>query len=112
MHLRAPDPAQALAWYAEKFGGEPSKLKGRLEALRYGPVWVLVQRGDAVPSDGHAIDHIGFQTTNLAATSKTLKAQSVKVTTEPTPLKLASGVMVNYAYVEGPAGARIELVQR
>ena len=28
------------------------------------------------------------------------------------PLKLASGVVVNFAYLEGPAGAKIELVQR
>ena len=41
-----------------------------------------------------------------------MKAQSVKFTTDPRPLKLASGVMVNFAYLEGPAGAKVELVQR
>jgi len=112
VHLRAPDPAATLAWYKEKFAGESGKLKDRLDGLRWGGVWILVQRGDAVPSEGHAIDHIGWRTPNLAAKTAELKAQAVTFTTEPRPLKLASGTMVNFAYLEGPAGAKVELVQR
>ena len=112
VHLRAPDPAATLAWYKDKFGGEPAKLKDRLDGVKFGGVWVLVQRGDAEPSQGHAVDHIGFHTPNLAAKTTEFKAQGVKFTTEPTPLKLAGGATVNFAYLEGPAGAKIELVQR
>ena len=112
MHLRAPDPTATLAWYKEKLGGESAKLKDRIDGLKYSGVWILVARGDATPSEGHAIDHIGWQTPNLAAKTTELKAQGVKFTTEPRPLKLASGTMVNFAYLEGPAGAKIELVQR
>jgi catechol 2,3-dioxygenase-like lactoylglutathione lyase family enzyme len=112
VHLRAPDTAATLAWYQEKFGGETAKLKDRIDGLKYSGVWLLVQRGDATPSEGHAIDHIGFRTPNLDIAAREFKSQHVKFTTEPRPLKLASGVMVNFAYVEGPAGAKIELVQR
>jgi lactoylglutathione lyase len=112
VHLRAPDPAATLAWYKDKFAGDTAKLKDRLDGLTWGGVWLLVQRGDAVPSEGHAIDHIGWRTTDLAARTAELKAQTVKFTTEPRPLKLASGTIVNFAYLEGPAGAKIELVQR
>ena len=112
VHLRAPDPAQVLAWYKEKFGGEPAKLRDRIDGLKFGDKWLLVQRGEATPSDGHAIDHFGFRTTDLAKKTTELKAMGVKYTTEPQPLKLASGAMVNFAYLEGPAGAKIELVQR
>ena len=112
VHLRAADPAATLAWYKEKFAGESGKLKDRLDGLKWGGVWILVQRGEAVPSEGHAIDHIGWRTPNLAAKTAELKEQTVKFTTEPRPLKLASGTMVNFAYLEGPAGAKIELVQR
>ena len=56
--------------------------------------------------------YLGNARDDLAAKTAQLKAQSVKFTTEPTPLKLASGVTVNFAYLEGPAGARVELVQR
>jgi catechol 2,3-dioxygenase-like lactoylglutathione lyase family enzyme len=112
VHLRAPDAAATLAWYKDKFGGEAGKLKDRIDGVKYGGVWMLVQRGDAEPSQGHAVDHIGFRTPNLASKTIELKAQGVKFTTEPTPLKLAGGATVNFAYLEGPAGAKIELVQR
>src|SRR5581483_3292258 len=112
VHLRAPDTAATLAWYKDKFGGETGKLKDRIDGVRYGGVWLLAQRGDAVPSEGHAIDHFGFRTTNLDGAAKAFKAENVKFTTEPRPLKLASGTIVNYAYIEGPAGAKVELVQR
>src|SRR5580765_7786016 len=112
VHLRGPDPAAVLAFYKEKFAGDVGKLKDRIDGVRLTGVWLLAQRGEAVPSEGHAIDHIGFRTTDLAAKTNELKAQSVKFTTEPRPLKLASGVMVNFAYLEGPAGAKVELVQR
>ena len=112
VHLRAPDPAQTLAWYKEKFGGEPAKLRDRIDGLKFGDKWLLVQRGDAVPSDGHAVDHIGFRTNDLAAKATEFKGQGIKFTTEPRPLKLASGTIVNFAYLEGPIGAKIELVQR
>ena len=112
VHLRAPDPAATLAWYKETFAGESGKLKDRIDGLTWGGVWLLVQRGDAVPSEGHAIDHIGWQTPNLDAKTAELKGKGVKFTTEPRPLKLASGTMVNFAYLEGPSGAKIELVQR
>lgn len=112
VHLRGPDPAALLAWYKEKFGGEVGKLKGRIDGVTYGGVWILAQRGDAVPSEGHAVDHIGWRTTNLDAKIAELKGQGVKITTEPRPLRLASGTTVNFSYLEGPSGAKIEMVQR
>src|SRR5215472_11324002 len=65
VHLRAPDVDAAIAWYKAKFGGEPAKLKNRIDGLRYSGVWLLFQRGDSTPTDGRAIDHIGWRTTNL-----------------------------------------------
>jgi catechol 2,3-dioxygenase-like lactoylglutathione lyase family enzyme len=112
VHLRAPDTAATLVWYKDKFGGETAKLKDRLDGLKYSGVWLLVQRGDATPSEGHAIDHIGWRTPDLNGKTAELKAQNVKFTTEPRPLRLASGATVNFAYLEGPSGAKIELVQR
>jgi catechol 2,3-dioxygenase-like lactoylglutathione lyase family enzyme len=113
VHLRGPDPNAVLAFYKEKFGGETAKLKDRLDGIRLGGVWLLVQRGDAVPSEGHAVDHFGFRTTaDLTAKVNEYKAAGVKFTTEPRPLKLASGTTVNFAYLEGPSGAKVELVQR
>lgn len=118
VHLRHPDPDQGFAWLLANFGGEQTKLKGRLDAVRYrapgfSDVWILITRGDAEPSIGHAIDHIGWRSTGpLAATIDALTAKGVQKTSEPRPLALPNGPSINFAYVAGPAGARIELVER
>jgi catechol 2,3-dioxygenase-like lactoylglutathione lyase family enzyme len=108
VHLRAPDPDAALQWYLDNFGGERTKLKGRADALKYGDVWILVQKGDATPSEGHSIDHIGFRTTSdLTAKANELKAKGVKFTTDPHPLR-----DVHISFLEGPAMVKIEFLQR
>jgi len=112
VHLRAPDPAAALAWYVDKFGGAVGKLKNQIDGINYGSVWLLVQKGEATPSQGRAIDHIGFRPLNVDSVVAGLKTKHVKVTTEPRPLTLPSGVSMRLAFIEGPEGARIELVQR
>ena len=112
IHLRAPDPAAALAWYAKEFGGKTGKLKGRIDGIDMSGVWILVARGDATPSQGHSIDHIGFRPIDVDASVAAMKSDNVRITTEPRPLKLANGVNVRLAFAEDPFGVRIEMVQR
>ena len=112
IHLRGTDPAAMLAWYAAQFGGRVDKFKGVMDGINMGGVWILVQRGEAVPSQGHSIDHIGFRPINVDAAIADLKARNVKVTTEPRPLTFANGVTARIAFAEAPDGVRIELVQR
>jgi predicted enzyme related to lactoylglutathione lyase len=118
IHLRGPNPEEVLTWLLDKFGGKRQQLKGRIDAVRYdhdgfSSMWILVQKGDAEPSIGHAIDHIGWRSTGpLADTINALRAKQVEVTSEPRPLKLPAGPPINYSYVAGPHGARIELVER
>jgi catechol 2,3-dioxygenase-like lactoylglutathione lyase family enzyme len=112
IHLRAPDPAAALAWYVSTFGGKAGKLKGQIDGVDFNGVWLLAAKGDAVPSAGHSIDHIGFRPINLDTTIAKLKTENVKVTSEPRALTLASGASMHIAFVEGIDGVRIELVQR
>jgi catechol 2,3-dioxygenase-like lactoylglutathione lyase family enzyme len=118
IHMRGPNPDDVFAWLLAKFGGERTKLKGRIDAVKYsaagfGDMWILVQRGEAEPSEGHAIDHIGWRSSGaLAKTIDTLRGQGVTILTEPRPLPLPNGPGVNFAYVAGPAGAKIEIVER
>ena len=117
IHLRASDTEQMFTWLLEKFGGERTKLKGRLDAVKYSApnfstMWILVQQGPSTPSEGHAVDHIGWRVADLNAKVAELKGKGVKVTSEPRPLKLANGTTIYFGYVEGPAGVKIELVQR
>ena len=101
-----------LAWYAAQFGGKVDKLKGRIDGINMSGVWILFQTGEAVPSQGHSIDHLGFRPLDVDAAVVELKKQNVKVTTEPRPLTFANGVTARIAFAEAPDGVRIELVQR
>jgi catechol 2,3-dioxygenase-like lactoylglutathione lyase family enzyme len=112
IHLRAPDPGAVLKWYADAFGGTIGKLKDRIDGISYGGIWVLVQKGETTPSAGHAIDHLGFRPVNVDGAVAALRVKNVKVTTEPRDLTLPSGTKMRLAFIEGPEGARIELVQR
>lgn len=118
IHMRGPNPEEVMAWLLDKFGGKRQQLKGRIDAVRYdadgfSSMWILVQKGEAVPSIGHAIDHIGWRSVKpLTDTINELKAKGVVATSEPRPLTLPNGPPINFAYVAGPNGARIELVER
>ena len=110
IHLRVPDPEAALAWYVQMFGGERSKLKGRLDAVKYvnPDVWLLAQKADgAAPSQGHAIDHLGWRANDIDAKIAELKQKSVQVTGEPRDVR-----DLRVAFVEDPSKVRIELVKR
>ena len=118
IHMRGPNPDDVFAWLVAKFGGQRTKFKGSRDAIKYSApgfsdVWILVQKGDAEPSEGHAIDHIGWRSTGpLSKTIDDLRGSGVTVLTEPAPLPLPHGPTINFAYVAGPAGAKIEIVER
>jgi catechol 2,3-dioxygenase-like lactoylglutathione lyase family enzyme len=118
VHLRGPNTEEIFAWLLAKFGGQRTQFKGRMDAIKYSAagfndMWILVQRGDAEPSEGHAIDHIGWRSTGaLAKTIDDLRAKGVMVLTEPRPLPLPKGPTINFSYVAGPAGVKIEIVER
>jgi catechol 2,3-dioxygenase-like lactoylglutathione lyase family enzyme len=112
IHLRAPDPAAALDWYHTTFGGVRTAMRGRLEGILYpGNVWLLVQRGETFPSRESTIDHIGWRAVDLDRKVTELRAKAHTIETEPRPMSLPNGT-IHFAYVTGPDGARVELVQR
>jgi len=63
VHLRGADPNASLAWYVDKFG-VPSANEGSLDGINY-VASGCSRRGEATPSAGHAIDHIGFRPLNV-----------------------------------------------
>ena len=83
-------------------------LNGRIDGIRYGDTWLLADAGDGAPSAGHAIDHIAWRTTHLDSTAAELKARDVVFTMEPRQFNPS----VRISFVEGPAGTRIEVLER
>ena len=112
VHLRDPDPAEALDWYHENFGGVRRTLKGRLDGILYpGNVWLLVQQGETFPSQGAAIDHIGWRAIELNAKIDEFTAKGLELTTQRRDMTLPNG-QIAFFYIAGPNGARIEFVER
>jgi catechol 2,3-dioxygenase-like lactoylglutathione lyase family enzyme len=107
IHLRVPDPDASLKWSVENFGGERMKWKGRLDAVKYSnpTVWLLAEKGDTAPSQGRAIDHLGWGVTNVDAKVSDLTSKGLK-TVEPRAVR-----NLRVGFVEGPGAVRIEMVQ-
>ena len=112
IHLKGPEPDKMLDWYENAFGGERTKYKGMLDALNYNGVWLLAQgaKEPLAPTKDRAIDHLGWGVIDMDADAKTLKEKGVKFTMEPRPFNPEIAIAI--AFVEGPNGVRIELVQR
>ncbi len=117
LHLTAPDPAVMFTWLTEKLGGERTRMKNKLEGIKYSApgfstVWILVSKGEAQPSQGRAIDHIGWRSTDMTADLELLRGKGATIQTEPRNMTLQNGPPINYFYVMGPNGTRIEMVER
>ena len=87
-------------------------LRGRIPGVLYpGGVWLLIQEGETFPSSEGTIDHIGWRAPDNDPTLADLRARGLEITSEPREMTLPSG-MIEFFYVAGPNGARVELVDR
>lgn len=112
IHLRGPEPGKILDWYENAFGGKRTRYYDLLDALNYNGVWLLAMGSPKpmAPTKGRSIDHLGWGVKDMEAAAKTLKGKGVRFTMEPRPFN--PKVAIAIAFVEGPGGVRIELVQR
>ncbi|MCH7815448.1 MAG: VOC family protein [Proteobacteria bacterium] len=108
LHLSSPDPVATLQWYADNFGGSSEQFGGALPGLNYGNIWLLVARAreQVAPTQGRALDHLGWNFEDLTAFTASLKANGVEITMEPRDYR---GIRI--AFAAGPDGVRIELVE-
>lgn len=108
--LRVADAQATTRWFQTAFGGEAVKMGGRVDALRYGTTYLVVLEGrGTAPSQGRAIDHLGWGPVSMDATAADLRAKRVTFASEPGPKPNQLGHRT--AYVEAPGGVRIELVE-
>jgi catechol 2,3-dioxygenase-like lactoylglutathione lyase family enzyme len=119
VQLRSPDPGAASQWLLDTFGGERAKIHGQIDAVKYAgvpgftAVYIVAAKGTSAPSQGRAIDHIGWRSLDtIAGTKAMLEGKKVQLTSQPSPLNLPNGPSINFFYVAGPDGTRIELVER
>ncbi|HKS54384.1 MAG TPA: VOC family protein [Steroidobacteraceae bacterium] len=123
VHLFSADPPAAGAWYAKELGlrSFPQTEKRIYRNVQIAPaafvtadhvsmiIYPVEYRGGTiVATRGRVIDHLGFSVDDLDATLARLRADGVRITTEPS--SLANGA-VKSAFIEGPDNVAIELLQ-
>ena len=115
VHVFSGDGAATIAWYAKQFGGEIVPFKGLapLQSILYDnggdETWLMVNQagGELTGTDGTVVDHIGWHTTEYDPWLERLRANGVKFLEEPRVLDAGHRI----AFIEGPNGAKIELVE-
>jgi catechol 2,3-dioxygenase-like lactoylglutathione lyase family enzyme len=139
VELHVADPEESLRWYVRAFGGDRTKYKGLIDAVRYRELGVFflfaVKDDRATPSPGHSIDHLGFGPIDLDKAVNALTAEGIKFISNPNPrlnpaCRFVTGDGENgtqrvrrlycaepdqlahrVVFLDGPGGVRIELVQ-
>jgi lactoylglutathione lyase len=115
VHLMTPDPEATLTWYREMFGGEADRMKGRLDGVRFGRVWLLASRlrgGDVAPTRGRAIDHLGWDYADLDAAAADMEGRGAEFSMQPRPYTNPLGIEMRISFLTGPDDVLIEVVQR
>ena len=92
IHLSSTDPDETLAWYQSVLGGERDSLRGQLDGLRYGDVWLLAmehEEGIPATTEGRAIDHIGFVVDDLGNAANEMRSAGAEFQQDPTVPELS-----------------------
>lgn len=108
VHLRVKDPEATLSWYARQFGGERTKLRDKVDGVRFDGVWLfaMASGSDTAPAPT-AIQLVALSVEDVDSAMKALTADGVKMLAEARTLPA-----LRYGFVEDPNGIRVEVVKR
>jgi len=112
VHLRSVDPEAALGWYADVLGGVRDELKNHLDGLRFGTVWLLVEKhpeGRPAPTDERSVDHLGFAVADLDDAALTMSDAGADVHGPTVPENARSEA--KRAFLSGPDGVLVAVVE-
>jgi extradiol dioxygenase family protein len=110
LHFRLPDAVKLRDWYVETFSLQPGK-SGNYDTAEAPGMRLIFQNTTTPPTGGlryTAVDHIGFEITNLEAFCKKLEARGIKF---DTPYRQIPDIGLNIAYLTDPAGVYIEVTE-
>ena len=111
IHFISKDADSLIAWYVANFGGHPRK-RGSLDTVDISTMNLSFNRvkpeTPIVGTKGRAIDHIGFEVTNLEAFCKQLEAKGIKL---DVPYRKIPDLGIAVAFLTEPQGTYIELTE-
>ena len=118
VHLRSPDAEATASWYERMFGAEVIRStqegKPRID-LKLGGANIFIldvssnPKAGAGPAHPHqGLDHFGLEVKNIDTVCTELKLKGAVFSREPVTIRPGTRV----AFVAGPDGASIELLER
>ena len=118
-HFKCSDPEKTVAFFTENFGAKEVhrfEVKGNpIVTLDIGGLWYNFspkRPGESVDHSTqparYGVYHIALKTHDLAAEAAKMKARGVKFTQEVAQ----SNPTTKFAFIEGPDGISIEILQR
>ena len=117
IHLRSPDPEATASFYARMFGAEiirtPQNGAIRID-MKVGGLDIFILNappGKAAPAPSSpylGLDHFGLSVSGIDAVVAELKSKGAEFTMEPNTIR--PGVRI--AFLRGPEGVSIELLER
>ena len=109
VHFFNPKNAEMQAWYVKTFGAQPRPPGAFLSAGLPGVALNFSLSPDpVVPTQGRALDHIGFEVKNLEEFCKKLEADGIKLTV---PYRKVPALGIAIAFFTDPWGTYIELTE-
>lgn len=109
VHFATPQIDEMRAWYAKTFGAIEG-MRGRFKAADLPGVNLSWNPADkpTLPTNGRALDHIGFEVADIKAFCKKLEAAGIKLEMAPTA---RPDLGLTIAFLSDPSGTRIELTE-
>ncbi|MBI4890889.1 MAG: VOC family protein, partial [Acidobacteria bacterium] len=100
---------ETKAWYVKMFGAVPGK-RGSFEAADLPGVNLTFAKSEkpVVGTKGRALDHVGFEVTDLPGFVKKLEAAGVKL---DVPLRRVEALGISLVFLTDPWGTYIELTE-
>jgi catechol 2,3-dioxygenase-like lactoylglutathione lyase family enzyme len=114
VHLYPQDVPAMQAWYAKVLGGIPGKCGAAADGadcVDVAGVSLAMSKSDSKlePTAGRALDHVGFEVTNLPDFLKRMEAEGVTITQGLTPSNFVSTMRV--AFIADPWGTKMEITE-
>ncbi|MBW6399868.1 VOC family protein [Roseomonas sp. HJA6] len=117
VHLRSTDPNAAARFYMEALGARETgrtEIRGALRlVLDLGGLTLFIEA--VPPATPHppeppylGLEHLGLRVPDLDAAAADLRSRGVRFVTEPREARPGTRI----AFIEGPDGVRIELIER
>ena len=109
VHFFHPKNSEMQAWYVKTFGAQPRPGGAFLSATLPGVALNFSASADqVVPTQGRALDHIGFEVKNLEEFCKKLEADGIKLAV---PYRTLPALGIAIAFFTDPWGTYIEMTE-